>query len=63
MADNRNGDSTGTSITPANSPSWVQQLGETPEAYAGFRGYLELRPGNRSVVAARLIALGRAEPE
>ena len=52
MADNRNTDGTGTSITPANSPSWGQQPGETPEAYAGFRAYLELGPGNRSIAEA-----------
>ena len=52
MADNRNGDGTGTPITPANSRSWEHQPGETPEAYAGFRAYLELGPGNRSIASA-----------
>ncbi len=52
MADNRNEVGTGTSITSANLHSWSQQLGETPEAYAGFRAYLELGPGNRNIAAA-----------
>lgn len=53
MADNRNGDDTGTLIIPANSPNWSQQPGETPETYAAFRAYLELGPDNRSIAAAK----------
>ena len=52
MADSRNSEGIGTAITPANSPSWSQQPGETPEAYAAFRAYLELGPGNRSIAEA-----------
>lgn len=52
MADNRNDDGTGTSITPAKSHSWSQQPGESAEAYAGFRAYAALPAGERTIAAA-----------
>lgn len=52
MADNRNGDGTGTSITPAKSHSWSQLPGESAEAYAGFRAYAALPASERTIAAA-----------
>ena len=52
MADNRNADGTGTSITPAKSHSWSQMPGESSEAYAAFRAYAALPVGERTIAAA-----------
>lgn len=52
MADNQNGDGTGTSITPAKSHSWSQMPGESSEAYAAFRAYAALPAGERTIAAA-----------